>query len=435
MSSPLAIAGVTAVLKDLLNNGLIDHDVSTHVGDVKVSSLPPDRITAADEAKDSQLNLFLYQVTPNPGWRNVGLPSRADRGERLSNPPLALDLHYLLTAYGKVDLEAEILLGYAMQLLHETPVLGRKAIRAALGGAAPLPVGDDLLPGSPGKLSAADLAEQLELIKITPQTMSTEEISKLWAAIGGRYRLTAAYQASVVLIESKRPVRPTFPVRARTILVQPIARPEVREVRANTAEGRPIVAASTLVVSGSGLRGAITRLFIGGAELAPLAADITDTQITAALSLAPAGSLRAGVQGLQVVHRLDLGIPPVEHRAVESNVAPFVLQPSIVVGAPAAGKLELTFTPRIGLAQRVRLLLDELNPPATSSGRAYSIEAPVNNGIDLVADPTKTETATVLFDLAGVAPGTYLVRAQVDGAQSELGLAAGKYDAPKITLP
>ena len=45
MSTALAIASVTAVLKDLLNNGLIDHNVSAQVGEsVLVTALPPDRI-------------------------------------------------------------------------------------------------------------------------------------------------------------------------------------------------------------------------------------------------------------------------------------------------------------------------------------------------------------------------------------------------------
>jgi hypothetical protein len=44
MSSALAIASVTAVLKDLLNNGLIDHNVGASVGEVTVSTLPPDRV-------------------------------------------------------------------------------------------------------------------------------------------------------------------------------------------------------------------------------------------------------------------------------------------------------------------------------------------------------------------------------------------------------
>ena len=49
------------------------------------------------------LNFFLYQVTPNLGWRNADLPSRENGGSRTTYPPLALDLHYLLTAYGSQD--------------------------------------------------------------------------------------------------------------------------------------------------------------------------------------------------------------------------------------------------------------------------------------------------------------------------------------------
>ena len=61
---------------------------------------------------------------PTPAGATSGLPSRDASGRlRLTNAPLALDLHYLLSAYSGGDLHAEILLGYAMQLLHEMPVL------------------------------------------------------------------------------------------------------------------------------------------------------------------------------------------------------------------------------------------------------------------------------------------------------------------------
>ena len=98
MSNALAIAGVTAVLRDLLNDGLVNHNVSGVLGStVTVSVLPPDRVVSGTEI--SQLNLFLHQVTPNTGWRNEGLPARdASGSQRLSNPPLALSLHYLLSA-------------------------------------------------------------------------------------------------------------------------------------------------------------------------------------------------------------------------------------------------------------------------------------------------------------------------------------------------
>ena len=39
--------------------------------------------------------------------------------------------------------------------------------------------------------------------------------------------------------------------------------------------------------------------------------------------------------------------------------------------------------------------------------------------------------------MKGAAPGTYLVRVQVDGAESPLGFdeATGQYDSPRVTLP
>lgn len=68
-------------------------------------------------------------------------------------PPLALDLHYLLTAYGENndDIDAHRVLGVAMRLVHEHSVLTRDVIRAAV-------TADTRLAGS-------DLAEQVELVK------------------------------------------------------------------------------------------------------------------------------------------------------------------------------------------------------------------------------------------------------------------------------
>lgn len=213
MSSPLAIAGVSAVLCDLLNNGLIDNNMSGEVGtDVLVTASAPDVITVDGPNAKTLLNLFLHQVTPNPGWRNVGLPSRDSNGARLTNQPLALDLHYLLTAYGAGYLQAEILLGYAMHLLHETPILSRAAIRTALARGA---LDGSILPPAFRDARASDLAEQVEQIKITPASLSSEEMSRLWSALQARYRPTAAYQVSVVLIEGRYPVRGSLPVLSR----------------------------------------------------------------------------------------------------------------------------------------------------------------------------------------------------------------------------
>jgi hypothetical protein len=212
MSNALAIAGVTAVIKDLLDSGMIDQAISDTLGaGVLVTSMAPDTVSL-DNTDSPQLNLFLHQVTPNVAWRNAALPSRDAGGNRITNPPLALDLHYLLTAYGRAELQAEVLLGYALQLLHETPVLPRDAIRRAL---APTVLDGAILPTVYQSLRGADLAEQIELLKITPAALGSEEMSRLWSAIQARYRPTAAFQVSVVLIESRKSARSPLPVLSR----------------------------------------------------------------------------------------------------------------------------------------------------------------------------------------------------------------------------
>jgi|SRR5271166_2631138 len=208
MSNALAIGSVTAVFKNLLENGLIEKDPEGALGAVSVSTLPPDRILLDHLPEAPQLNLFLYQVTPNQGWSNMGLPSRAGTGELLTNPPLALDLHYLLTVYGTENLGAEILLGYAMQVLHETPMLSRSAIRTALSGNGSGPVSGAVLPQALQTLSAAELADQFETLKITPQVMNTEEIS----SCGPRYKHITGLQwctkCRSFLSKAKRPPGP-----------------------------------------------------------------------------------------------------------------------------------------------------------------------------------------------------------------------------------
>lgn len=433
MSNALAIAAVTAVLRDLLNNGVVAHDLAANVGVVRVTARPPDTITTGPD-EPPQLNLFLYQVTLNQGWRNHALPSRDQAGSRVTNPPLPLDLHYLLSAYGGDDFVAEILLGYAMQVLHETPVLNRDAIRQAL--APPSPVSGAVLPPAFSALAAADLADQVEQIKIVPEPLSTEELSKLWAAFQAHYRLTVAYKASVVLIESKKSTRPALPVLKYRSYVLPLIRPQIVAVTSAAASGADprITAASTVVIRGADLRGEVTRVRLGDVFVPGGSLEVSAERIT--FPLAGITGLRAGVQGVQVVHEVLMGEPEpgVPHRGVESNAAAFVLHPTITVPATvsaAAGVLPVNFTPAVGRAQRVTLYLHELNAPDDRPARAYSFPAPRDNGI---VGPA-TETTAIDFPFAGVVPGDYLVMAQVDGAESPLSLdGSGRYAAPRVTI-
>ncbi|MCB1314072.1 MAG: DUF4255 domain-containing protein, partial [Sedimentitalea sp.] len=69
--------------------------------------------------------------------------------------------------------------GYAMQLFHETAILPREQIRAALE----LSGMDRILPQDFDLLRASDIADQIELLKITPHTLSMDDMSKMWTAL------------------------------------------------------------------------------------------------------------------------------------------------------------------------------------------------------------------------------------------------------------
>lgn len=437
MSNALAIASVTAVLKDLLANGLKAFKVGDIVGgDVTVSSVPPDRIDVTGSEDPTQLNLFLHQTTFNSGWRNVGLPTRNQSGDRIDDNPLALNLHYLLTAYGAKDFYPEIVLGHAMQLLHETPVLTRDAIRKALNPAAPP-------PDWPTALVTSELADQVEQIKITPEVLNIEQISNLWSAINAHYRPTAGYEVTVVLVQSSRSTKSALPVAARNLYVVPFDQPVIDSVANAADEAAPINPLSTLLIKGQQLRGDNTQVLIGGIDMTTNTSDLRETQITLVFPAPLPAGMYAGIQGVQVVHIRKMGTPEVDHAGVESNVEVFVLRPIITASAPTgvvaaivdgvnvkSGNIKIDFNPKVEKTQRVVLLLNELSPPPNGPARSYSFKAAPGNG---VVDPN-TETASVTIAFKNVIPGDYLVRVQVDGAESSLDIVAGKYAKPKVTI-
>ncbi|WP_313341546.1 DUF4255 domain-containing protein [Stenotrophomonas sp.] len=247
MSNALAIAAVTAALKNLVDRHLDGLDLSA-LGSVSVGAMALDRVLTGDN-EPNQINLFLYQVSANSGWRNVGLASRDGAGQRTANPPLALDLHYLLTAFGSQELNRDALLGLGMQALHETPLLDRARLRALLAPPA-LPF---------GSFSAESLADQVEWLKITPQYLGAEELSKLWTAAQARFRASMAYQVSVVLIQSDANVRAALPVLRRG--------PDDRGPRAVAAMPPRLRAIENLTLPGlpGGRLGDLLRVDVDGA--------------------------------------------------------------------------------------------------------------------------------------------------------------------------
>src|SRR5690606_36076631 len=166
----------------------------------------------------------------------------------------------------------------------------------------------------------------IDLIRITPQSLSLEELSKLWSVFFQTpYRISASYEASVVLIDGESEPQPSLPVMARNVYVVTLRAPVVERIAAVSGPRDPIHSEDEIVITGANLRGETTLIRVGDIEVTPDDDAISDGRITIAL---PSG-LDAGLVGLQVVHQISMGTPEVPHRGTESVLAGFVLRPRI----------------------------------------------------------------------------------------------------------
>jgi len=389
LSGFTAIRDVTVALQSTLQNAV------TALGATATTLRPADPGTVAGPT----VNIYLYQVTPNAALRNADLPTRRPGGSVMQKPQAALDLHYLLSFYDQAnELTAQIVLGAVVGTLHGKPVV-------TVPGVGP--------------------------VRFTPVAFNLEELSKLWSMLFQiKYALSVAYQGSLVLIEDDEKPVDALPVRERQIHVMPFHRPVIQSITTTAGSGAPILLSSTIVLLGQSLQGEVTTVRLGDAEVTPPPGAVTDASITLPLSLFAAGTLRAGPLGTQVVQLVNMGNPPTPHRGVESDVVPFVLRPVIAKKANnvdyditvAAGTVTVKLVPGVGAGQRVLMFLSQL-----------AADAPVSF---VAGTPPAAATATLTFSTAGIAAGTYLIRIQVDGAESPLDVdATGHFTGPTVTLP
>lgn len=403
MSTALAVAGVTAVIRGMLETWLGDQDVNAALGgaNAEVTAVAPDTIALSGTDATPRLNLFLHRVSPSQGWRNVDLPSRDARGQAMTKPPLALDLHYILTAYGPQELQPEILLGYGMQLLHEVPVLDRREI-------------EDRLPPT---LLGSQLGRQVEMIRITPEPMGADDLSKLWSALNAHYRPTAAYHVSVVLIESVAAGRAAPPVLTRGpvdpatasergIVVQPDLVPPLPGITGvRPPDSQPgAMLGQTVEIEGHDLDGTNravrleSRLLEVDRETNALAG--SDSRLVRFNVPNQPAQLPVGIYGLRVLVQR-----PTETERRESNQQALTILPRITTPLPLTvardGQGDATITlacrPQVRPHQRASLIL---------------------GAREVLAEAHATATDTLTFVVSDAAAGSHLVRLRIDGLES-----------------
>ena len=407
MSGSLAIAAVTSMLQSVLETGLRADDA---IPGIRVTARPLDK--ARETSHTHQVNLFLYEVQPSAAWRNRDIPWRIKPGET-GHTPLALELTYLMTAYygenedgtdtttdaGRL-LGSQRLLGRAMGILHDNAVLGADVINGLL----------------PSQDRLEQPYDQVEHVRIRPQPLSLDEMSKLWGSFQTEYRTSAAYQVSAVLIESTREAKTPLPVLRRGetdrgAFVLAALSPTLGEVRPPHGKASAELG-DTLTILGENMDGSgLTVRFHhprldAFLELAPEAGGTpnqTQVRLPAASEPGVPAAWLAGIYTLSlVVQRTDL--PP-----WTTNEVPLALAPQVEITAPASrqapqGDLSLTLTcsPQVGAEQRVALLFGD---------REIQVGA-----LTTPADPN-AET-TLIFQVSNTQPGEYVLRVRVDGVDS-----------------
>ena len=392
MSNASAIAAVTLTLQTIIGEGV---RADSNLNDTTVTVLPPDKARGSNN--NNQLNLFLFQLSPNAAWRNMNIPAQVAQGET-GNPPLPLIMHYMMTSFGR-DNDTGVpfshyLLGSAMSVLFDHPVLGADEIKNATSVA---------LPGS-------NLDQQIERVRITLQPFSVEEISKLWTGLATQYRLSVVYEVSVALIESTRPTRTPLPVLTRgpndkgvtgqASLSSPFPSLDDLQFPNNQTAAR---LGDTLELTGQNLDGTGVSvvfnhpLWTTPITLAPLPGN-TATSIKVTLPNTPA-LWPAGFYTVEVTMQR-----PGETLNRTTNQLSFALAPKISIApasAPAAATITYTVTcnPEVWPPQRASLLIADS---------------------EVMAEAHAAQTATLTFNVKDLQPGDYFVRLRIDGVDSLL---------------
>ena len=256
MSASTALGSVSRSLRNQLLDGM---DLTPSAN---VTLLAPDETGGGNR----RVNLFLYRVAEHPQLRNAGYRLRPGTSDVVDAPPLSLVLSYLMTVYAVNDpatgnAEAHAILGEAMRVFHERPVV-------------------------PADLLDDELVDAPEEVRITPIPLDPEDVSRVWSTFEAPFRLSVAYEVSVVQLDQSPQARRTIPERVRTIGVPQVRAPfEPPRVASMTPLSGP--PGTVVTVVGEHLEGWRATVTVSGVEAASVPLDDDDFEFAVPAPLDP----------------------------------------------------------------------------------------------------------------------------------------------------
>jgi hypothetical protein len=172
MSDFTVVKAVTDTLKQILVDG-VTNSPDPQLNGIPIDLRSPKEMREANNA--TGISLWLYRITRDPDRLN-------DRPERISptqirRAALPVHLYYLVTPLVVNPTDRQTLIGRVLQLFNDHAILRGADLQDSLTGSA-------------------------EEFRVTLETLTLEELTRVWFSLSEPYDLSVSYEVQVVTIDS-----------------------------------------------------------------------------------------------------------------------------------------------------------------------------------------------------------------------------------------
>ena len=185
MSDFTVIRAVSRTLRGLLEDH-ITHDPDPALNGVPIDLRSPREMR--DDANSQGVSVWLYRVMRD--GKSLNQPVERRVSNQIPRAPLPLDCFYLITPIATSPDDEQLLLGRILQSFNDHP----------------------LLRGSDLKDSLSNSTEEL---RITLETLSLEDLTRVWHSLGEPYQLSISLLVQLARIDSAHE-----PLRVEPVLVK-----------------------------------------------------------------------------------------------------------------------------------------------------------------------------------------------------------------------
>jgi hypothetical protein len=155
-----------------------------------------------EQPMDAGVSLFLYRIYANDTHRTP--KGRIDPNGQRYRTQLPLDMHFLLTAWGKDASLQHTIAGWMMRVLEDTPVF----------------------PSGLLNKTVSSVFHPDEMVEIGLTQLTTEELFRIWEVIGNNaYQISVPYVARYVKVESEHLLAEGEAIQERTLDVWELENP------------------------------------------------------------------------------------------------------------------------------------------------------------------------------------------------------------------